>query len=195
MGKGARILEKARAPGAAGTIGAAPESIMLDTFFDRFTRAIELVLAAAFIAAVLLNFSNVIGRYVFGVTLGWADEAQIFIMVWMAFLGAVVATWRGIHLRMDMLFKIFARPVQLALQVAELLVLIVACSFVVFHSYSYALTMFRLDRVSDVGRIPMWIPHGGVALGFALIAVISLVHLADVARGRLPRHERGSGAQ
>jgi TRAP-type C4-dicarboxylate transport system permease small subunit len=155
---------------------------MVDRFFDKLTRGMELALAVAFIAAVCMNFGNVVGRYLFGETLGWADEVQVFIMIWMAFLGAVVATWRGIHLRMDMLFKIFPRRVQHALQLAELLVLIAASGLVVTESYKYAATMFRLERVSDVGQIPMWIPHGGVALGFALIAVIALLRLRDLAR-------------
>jgi TRAP-type C4-dicarboxylate transport system permease small subunit len=57
---------------------------------ERLTGWIERVLAYAFIAAVTLNFVNVIGRYVFDDTILSADELQIFIMVFMAFLGAAV---------------------------------------------------------------------------------------------------------
>jgi TRAP-type C4-dicarboxylate transport system permease small subunit len=160
---------------------------MIDTFFGRVTRAIELVLAAAFIAAVCMNFANVAGRYVFGVTFGWADEVQVFIMIWMAFLGAVVATWRGAHLRMDMLFRALPPSLQTAVRYLELAVMIAASGLVVRESWFYASTMFRLERVSDVGGIPMWIPHGGIALGFALIVLIALVQLADLLRGRAPR--------
>ena len=39
---------------------------MIDRIFDRVARVIELVLAVAFIFAVLLNFANVVGRYLFG---------------------------------------------------------------------------------------------------------------------------------
>ena len=37
-----------------------------------------------------LNFANVVGRYVFDYAFLGAEEAQIYIMVWMAFLGAAV---------------------------------------------------------------------------------------------------------
>ena len=156
---------------------------MLHSLFDRTTRTIEIVLAAAFMAAVCMNFVNVTARYLFSVAFGWVDEVQVFIMVWMAFLGAVVATWRGAHLRMDMLLKLMPLGLQKAVRFAELLVMVVASGLVVKESWHYAATMYSLDRVSDVGRIPMWIPHGGVALGFALVGVIALAQLADVARG------------
>lgn len=67
---------------------------MVSRVVDRLMRVIERTLAYAFIVAVGLNFFNVVGRYVFGITILSADELQIFIMVFMAFLGAAVVAWR-----------------------------------------------------------------------------------------------------
>ena len=63
---------------------------MIDRLLDRMARLIELVLAVAFILAVLLNFANVVGRYLFGLSLLGSDEVEVFVMVAMTFLGAVV---------------------------------------------------------------------------------------------------------
>ncbi len=149
----------------------------LDALFDHLTRAMELLLALAFIFAVLVNFVNVVGRYGFGWTLNWGDEVQIYIMIWMAFLGAVVASWRHMHLRMDILFKKFARPVQFLVRLAELATLVVLCGLMLYQSGRYAYEMFDLDRRSDVAQIPMWIPNSGVAIGFGLIALIAALRL------------------
>ena len=81
------------------------------------------MLALAFILAVLLNFSNVVGRYVFGISLLGSDEVQVFIMVGMTFLGAVVVTRRNQHLRMDVLVQFMPAPIRLALRIAEQLLL------------------------------------------------------------------------
>src|ERR1043165_7816727 len=70
---------------------------------DGLTAALEKLLGLALIAAVAFNFVNVVGRYIFGTTFLSADEVQIYIMVYIAFLGAAVATWRRAHLRMDVL--------------------------------------------------------------------------------------------
>ena len=66
---------------------------MIDRAFDRVARVIELALALAFIFAVLLNFANVIGRYLLGISLIGSDEVQIFIMVAMTFNTDMGDSW------------------------------------------------------------------------------------------------------
>jgi TRAP-type C4-dicarboxylate transport system permease small subunit len=147
---------------------------VLDKAIDHVARVIELALAVAFILAVLLNFTNVIGRYVFGLSLLGSDEVQVFIMVAMTFLGAAVVTRRNLHLRMDVLVRFLPRPVQAGLRFAEQLLLVALATFVVTQSYNYAQRMFRIGRTSDMAGVPMWIPHGTVTLGFALVLIVAI---------------------
>lgn len=141
---------------------------------NKLMRAIERILALAFIGAVCLNFANVVGRYGLGRSIAGADEVQIYVMVFMAFLGAAVVSWRRQHLRMDVLVRFLPRRVQTALRFCELAMIGILGSFVVVQSWRYAAQMFAIGRTSDVGDIPMWIPHGAVTLGFALILVSAL---------------------
>ena len=133
------------------------------------------MLALAFIFAVLLNFTNVVGRYLFGISMLGADEVQIFIMVGMTFLGAVVVTRRNQHLRMDVLVRFMPAPVQYAAADRRAAAAdAVLAGFVLTQSYFYARQMLRIGRTSDMAGVPMWIPHGAVALGFGLILIIAL---------------------
>jgi C4-dicarboxylate transporter DctQ subunit len=138
---------------------------------------IERLLAAAFIFAVCLNFANVIGRYVIGRSILGADVVQIYIMVWMAFLGAAVVAWRREHLRMDVLVRFLPAGMQKGLRGLEVAVIVLLAGFALVQSVRYTWQMAMLGRTSDVGGIPMWIPHSAVALGFALIAVVALMDL------------------
>ena len=164
---------------------------MIDRVFDRIARIIEVTLALAFIFAVLLNFANVLGRYLFGISLLGADEVQIFIMVGMTFLGAAVVTRRNLHLRMDVLVQYLPVPVRLALRVVEQVLLAAIACFVLTQSYFYARQIFRIGRTSDMAGVPMWIPHGTVALGFGLILVVALWNLHRMAR-RMPERSGGT---
>jgi TRAP-type C4-dicarboxylate transport system permease small subunit len=155
---------------------------MVDKALDGLARVIETALALAFIMAVLLNFTNVMGRYLFDFSLLGSDEVQVFVMVAMTFLGAVVVTRRNEHLRMDVLVQFMPKPVQLGLRIAEQLLLIVLAGFVLSQSWYYASQMFRIGRTSDMAGVPMWIPHGSVALGFALILLVAAWRLTTVAR-------------
>ena len=158
---------------------------MIDKALDRLARCIELVLAFAFIVAVLLNFTNVVGRYLFGLSLLGSDEVQVFIMVAMTFLGAAVVTRRNAHLRMDVLVRFMPEAVRLALRIAEQILLMLLAGFVLAQSYVYASQMLRIGRTSDMAGVPMWIPHATVALGFALILLIAGWRLVTI----LTRHE------
>jgi TRAP-type C4-dicarboxylate transport system permease small subunit len=161
---------------------------MVDKALDWIARIIELALAFAFIIAVLLNFTNVVGRYLFGRSLLGSDEVQVFIMVAMTFLGAVVVTRRNEHLRMDVLVRFMPSAVRVLLRIAEQLLLILLAGFVLSQSYFYATQMFRIGRASDMAGVPMWIPHGSVALAFALILLIACWRLATIITQREPEH-------
>lgn len=145
---------------------------------------IERVLAYAFILAVALNFLNVVGRYGFGVTILSADEWQIFIMVFMTFLGAAVVAWANQHLRMDVVVNLLPPPLRRLLRIVELVVIVVLCAFVAWNSTYYADQMFVIGRVSDMARMPMWIPHSAVAVGFGLMAFITFLQLVETVTGR-----------
>jgi TRAP-type C4-dicarboxylate transport system permease small subunit len=66
----------------------------------------------------------------------------------------------------------------------ELVAIVILASFVLWNSTFYAQQMFVFGRVSDMGRVPMWIPHGAVAAGFGLIALISCLRLVQLLAGR-----------
>jgi TRAP-type C4-dicarboxylate transport system permease small subunit len=155
---------------------------------------LELALALAFILAVVLNFSNVVGRYLFGLSLLGSDEVQVFIMVGMTFLGAAVVTRRNQHLRMDVLVRFMPAWLRLLLRIAEQLLLVALAGFVLLQSWFYASQMLRIGRTSDMAGVPMWIPHGTVALGFGLMLIVALWRVTGLARGAPQPVDRGGAA-
>ena len=165
---------------------------MIDKVFDRIARVIELTLALAFILAVLLNFANVVGRYVLGISLLGSDEVQIFIMVGMTFVGAAVVTRRNLHLRMDVLVQFLPAPVRMFLRIVEQLLIATLAGFVLTQSYFYARQMLRIGRTSDMAGMPMWIPHGTVALGFGLILIVTIWGIIRTLQGMTARSAGGT---
>ena len=149
---------------------------------NRFIEGLEKLLGLALIAAVAFNFVNVVGRYIFGRTFIAADEVQIFIMVYIAFLGAAVATWRRLHLRMDVLVQLLPRRAQAALAAAELVLVLVLAAFVLYVSSGYVAQMAGLDARSQNAGIPMWLPHSAIVLGFGLIAVLAVLQIVQLFR-------------
>lgn len=145
---------------------------------DALTHWAERVLALALLIGVSLNFTNVVGRYSAGYALNGVDEVEIYILIWMTFLGAVVVTWRKQHLRMDVLLNACPPKVRKAVAAAEALTMLAACTFVAVQSAVYVERIYSLGAVSDIARIPTWIPHSAIAVNFAFMALIVLLRSA-----------------
>ena len=147
----------------------------MDAALHRAMHWIEVGLGVVLLIMICLNFTNVVGRYVFSKSVLGIDEVQVFSMVWMTFIGAAAVTLRGENLRMDAFIKMFPDWLSRALRVIELVLILVLSGFVIWVSVSYARNM--LGIISTVGRIPMAIPHSSVAVGYALIALIVVRHM------------------
>jgi TRAP-type transport system small permease protein len=141
---------------------------------DRLMRGLEFTLALAFCFTVLLNFANVIGRYRFNYSIHGADELQVQVMIAMAFLGAAIVSWRGEHLRMDVLVQRLPHGLQRSVRVFEAIVMVVLAGFVLVQSSRYTYQMFHIGRASDALGIPVWMVHSLVVIGFTLIVMVAL---------------------
>lgn len=142
------------------------------------------LLGVLMLVAVAINLANVVGRYVFGNALFWAEEAMVFIVIWGVFLGMVAFVYRGEFLCMD-LFSARARgSVRTALNVAMTITLLAAAGFVVSQSYKVVSLFINTGAVSVAAEIPKAIPHAAVLTGFALVIVAVLVRLRAFLTGR-----------
>lgn len=75
---------------------------MLDAA-DRALLAANRFACASLLAAMsVLVFGNVVGRYVFGTSLAWVEEASRYMMIWCAFLGAGLALRAGAHVAVEL---------------------------------------------------------------------------------------------
>lgn len=144
----------------------------VDKLVDALTFVVERVLALALIFGILLNFINVVGRYLAGFTIAGGDEIEIYILIWIAFIGAAVVTWRGEHLRMDVLLSACPVWVQKAEAIIETLVMVAVTTFVAWQSFLYVERIHSLGALSDIAHIPTWIPHSAITIGFGSMALL-----------------------
>ncbi len=74
---------------------------------ERIERALglgaEIAAALLVLAEIVILFSGVVSRYVLASPLIWSDELASILFIWLAMLGAVVAYYRGDHMRMTAL--------------------------------------------------------------------------------------------
>src|SRR5580698_150414 len=68
-------------------------------------RIVEPLCAAMLVTEVVVLGCSVFFRYVLRNALVWSDEVAVFLLLWMAMLGAVIAFRRGEHVRLAVIVR------------------------------------------------------------------------------------------
>jgi TRAP-type C4-dicarboxylate transport system permease small subunit len=140
--------------------------------------AIIRVLSGVMLAAsVALNFANVIGRYFFSVSIPWAEEAMLFLMVGCVFLGNGVVAWSGRQIRMDIIVSRLPPKVREALDLFSELVLIATAVTIVIFAWPVIRDLAAFDQRSQAADFPLAIPQALVPIGLAIMALLVAVRL------------------
>ena len=143
--------------------------------------AVLRVAAAAMLAgSVCINFANIIGRYVFSVSLSWAEEAMLFLMIGSVFLGAAPVGWMGRHIRMDVVVSLLPPRARKAFDVFSDLVTIATCIAIAICAWPVMTMLAELDQRSETANIPLVIPQSAVPIGLILMALLIAVRLITV---------------
>jgi TRAP-type C4-dicarboxylate transport system permease small subunit len=149
-----------------------------------FVRVPYVLSGTLFLLAVVLNIVNVIGRYVFGMPVFWAEEALTFTVIWIVFLVVGTITYRGAHLNMDLLYSRMPSVMQLVIRIAIALTLIVCAAYTAMLSWSVVKLHYMTSGVTAGTNIPLVIPHSALLFGFSFIAAAALVRLPSYISGK-----------
>ncbi len=141
------------------------------------------IVGVLILAGIAVNFANVIGRYVFLQPLIWADEAMIYIMVWTVFMGAVLVSFEGQHLKMDFFSIMLPSPWKQIINGIATVSFLAVCVFVIPQNWTVVALMWNFGQRSVVGEIPMVIPHFALLLGFVLMFLAVVVRIRSYVKG------------
>lgn len=151
----------------------------LEALAELLLHRAPLTLAALLLlAAIAINFANVIGRYLFLASIYWADEAMVFLVIWSIFLAAVAITYDGSHLTMDLFSTRLSPRWQRALDGVIAAVSLATFTFMAWQAMTVVRTLMRNDQRSIALDIPIAIPHAALLVGFTLSALVVLVRVA-----------------
>ncbi len=128
--------------------------------------------AVALAIIVAINGANVVGRYCFGQPLPWAEELMLYLMIFVVFIGAAIATWRGAHIGIDALVTRLPLGLQKAAHIAMSLLAIAILLTIANAGYTTVSMLYAFDQRSDALEWPMWIPQSFVVLGLVLSAAL-----------------------
>ena len=129
------------------------------------------IIGSMILIGIIINFSNVIGRYAFLEPIIWAEEIMIYIMVWTVFIGAILVSYEGQHLKMDVFSIMMPSPFKEIINFVATASVLLVCLYIIPNNWIVVELMWNNDQRSVVAEVPMVIPHFALLAGFCLIFV------------------------
>ena len=147
----------------------------------KITQAVDFVarLVSIFFVLCVLVFmtSQVFFRYVLNSSLQWSEEASIWAMIWMVFIGSVVVVRRWEHIYIPTAVKLLPIKIRsLVIVFTKILVLTFLC---VLCWYGWGIVTGHSNAFShNIGVSTAW-AKVSVPIGCAMMVVITLGAIAE----------------
>ncbi|MFA4874430.1 MAG: TRAP transporter small permease [bacterium] len=143
----------------------------LFVFVDKiFARCVETLVVVYLLAMMVLVAAQVVLRNVFSSGISWADVASRHLVLWVAFLGAMLATRGREHIAIDALMRVIPRRARNSVRIG-LDALACAVAFLLAKAaYAFVLTE-KTSGSMLFGDIPSWVAESIIPFGFAIISL------------------------
>ena len=153
---------------------------------ERAILAIPRFIAGLLVLVIVgITAVNVVARYVFLAPFFWAEEALTYVMISFVYIAAILVTWDGNHLKMDILSQMLKSPWKEIVNFVSTVLFILICAFIVTQSFEVTLLQAKFGKRSVAAEIPMVIPHSMVLIGFFFMMVAVVVRFRANIRGEL----------
>jgi TRAP-type transport system small permease protein len=160
----------------------------VDKYFRRLVDWVEAWTVLLLVLMVLLVSLGVFYRYVLNSSLSWYDEFASFLLVWLTFYGAVVASYRRRHIGFEIVVNRFMPGTR---KIVELIAESCVLGFqavLFYHGWLLVQKMGDETTVSLVWVKMRWI-YSVLPITGGLMLVISLMRFVGIAAG----NEGGKG--
>lgn len=157
---------------------------MPTSFMRGLFEVVKIIAAALFACCIVLNFANVVGRYVFAAPIFWAEEVLVFLIIWCVMLGASVVAWEQDHLKVEILELNLPKRALPAYRFILGLVFAVVAGIVAVEGFGLVHRLADLNQRSVVAQIPMSVAYSAIVVGFSLMTLACLFRLYEAAFAR-----------
>ena len=131
----------------------------------------EIFLLPSLVFSVVLVFSQVVMRYVFGNSLSWSEELARYLFVWQTWLGVSYSAKKRSHLRITFIKDRLSPSAQRKLEIVVTAVWIAFALFVAVKGFSLAARVYGFNQRSSALRMPMAYVHLAVPIGCSLMII------------------------
>jgi C4-dicarboxylate transporter, DctQ subunit len=141
------------------------------------------ILTAGVLLMAANSVSNVIGRFVFGRSLYFAEEVNQYLIILITFAGIGFAARNGRHIRMSAFYDMLSLRFRRLLMIVICLMTAAIMFLLAWYAWLYLLSVYNTGRIGPATRIPVYLTLVWLPIGFVVTGVqYLLTALANATR-------------
>lgn len=148
---------------------------MVALFHRIIDRCVEIFITLSIAILVIVTFGQVVGRYVFGYSYGWAEELCVLIFIWTVWTSACLLLRDNRHLSVTVIIYKVPRPYRLVIKFIMGVFILVFLGLIVYGSFGTLEAMAGIDFIA-LGLPLNWkfisVPVGAVLMGYYTLRVL-----------------------
>lgn len=133
-------------------------------------RVEKFLVAVVLSVMILLAFLQIVLRNLFSTGISWGDPLVRYLVLWVGFVGASLATKEGKHITIEIFSRWFSGRGSLYLKAISYLVSAFICGLLTFAAGTFVQNEAQMGATSFL-KIPVWVPQIIIPVTFALITL------------------------
>ena len=154
-------------------------------FLDCYHRTLKASIVLLFFIAVIVTFFQVLNRIIFKLPISWIEEVARYLLIWVTFLSAVVATRKGGMAAIDILTMRFSGTLKFVVEIFQVLVCIAFIAIVTVNLLKVLALQVETGQVTPALQISMSIPYLAIAIWGVLSVFEFLLLLIQIVLNRM----------
>ena len=139
--------------------------------FDNKISSLETVLVTILLALMILAaFSQIVLRNFFATGIDWGDALVRYLVVWVAFIGAAIATREGKHITIDLLSRWLTGGGSIAIQALACFFSAVICGLLTLAAIKFIWFESQMGGTAFF-KLPVWVPELIMPVTFGLMTL------------------------
>ena len=147
----------------------------LDQWNDALGRVEKFLVVVMLSVMILLAFLQIVLRNAFSTGISWGDPIVRYLVLWVAFIGASLATKEEKHITIEVFSRWFSANKASYLKLLSQLVSAIICGLLTFAAWTFVRNEARMGGASLL-KIPSWIPEMIIPITFTLMTLRFLIN-------------------
>lgn len=157
----------------------------------RLFSGLEQIIGFIGLIGILIITAGVLTRFVFHVSIAWADELLRTLFIYGYFIGAAISLYKGSMMRLELLEDGLSRrkkelPLKIVRTVLDLLNMIFF-GILTFSLVKIMIPFFVDGTTTTTSKTPAWVIPMGFALG---VAIMTLLAVSGIVKEWLPSQKK-----